>query len=314
VDELFAAAAATTAVLKNVLPSLFVGLFLAGLFARRGLAGGRRALALIARLTGLPPAATLSVVLALGDRTAGMAAVEAARRRAGLTDGEVIAANLVAKAPSVLQFFFFSFIPVMAALYPPAIAARFLAVYFAGFVLISLIGVGLARFGRRGRPAAAADFAGGAASWPEAALGALADVWRPLLNMAGWMAAMTFLVMLFIQSGYPGHLNACLPLLARLGLDASVLSLAGAGLVSMIGGAAAVGGALAAGAVPAAVVVPLLLVISLLHNLYDLFASSLPRAIGVFGRRLGIKVALAGFAVTQAVMAIMLVLTLKGYV
>ena len=37
-------------------------------------------------------------------------AVAVAREQVGLTDREVVAANLVAKAPSVLQFFVFSFI------------------------------------------------------------------------------------------------------------------------------------------------------------------------------------------------------------
>ncbi|HMM22522.1 MAG TPA: hypothetical protein PKA10_17505, partial [Selenomonadales bacterium] len=93
---------------------------------------------------------------------------------------------------------------------------------------------------------------------------------------------------------------------SRLGLDAAAVPLAGAGMVSMVGGVAAVGAAAREGALAPSGVVPLLLLISILHNCYDLFASSLPRTIGVFGRRLGVKVALASFAVTQAVMLIAL--------
>lgn len=309
-----AAAGATAGVLTSVLPSLYIGLFLAGLLARRGFAGGRRLLAAVTRLTGLPPACALSVVLAAGDRTAGMAAVAVARERAALTDGEVIAANLVAKAPSVLQFFVFSFIPIMVALYPPAIAARSLAVYFAAFLLISLAGVLYARLISRGLPAdCPAPAATVAVSWRAAAQAALTASWHPFLSMAVWMAAMTFAAMLLIKAGWLERLAAHLPLLAGLGLDAALLPLAGAGLVSMIGGVAAIGAALRDGAVPAPAVVPLLLTVSLLHNIYDLFVSSLPRAVGVFGRRLGVRVALAGFAVTQSVMLLMLILTIKGF-
>ncbi len=315
-SEITAAAGATADILVSVLPSLYVGLFIAGLFASRGgVIGGRRMLPAVARLTGLPPACALSVVLATGDRTAGMAAVALAREQAALTDGEVLAANLVAKAPSVLQFFVFSFIPIMAALYPPAVAVRFLLVYFAAFTVISLLGMAYARLISGGRGGGCPPVAARPAmSWPAAARAAAAASWRPFLDMAAWMAAMSFVAMVFIKAGYLQRLADYLPLLAGLGLDAGLLSLAGTGLVSMIGGVAAVGAALRDGAVPAAAVVPLLLAVSMLHNLYDLFASSLPRAIGVFGRRLGIKVALASFAVTQAVMLTMIFLTSKGII
>ncbi|MDT8900213.1 hypothetical protein [Anaeroselena agilis] len=315
-SELAAAAWATVEIMKSVLPSLYVGLFLAGLFTSRGgVIGGRRLLPAVARLTGLPPACALSVVLAAGDRTAGMAAVALAKERAGLSNGEVIAANLVAKAPSVLRFFVFSFIPIMAALYPPGVAARFLAVYFAAFAVISLTGVVYARLLSGGRAGGCPVPAGKPVmGWPEAVRAAVAGSWRPFVNMAVWMAAMSYVAMLFIKTGYLQRLTDYLPILTRIGLDAGLLPLAGTGLVSMIGGVAAVGAALRDGAVPAATVVPLLLTVSLLHNFYDLFASSLPRAVGVFGRRLGVRVAASGFVVTQAVMLLALALAIKGII
>jgi hypothetical protein len=46
-----------------------------------------------------------------------------------------------------------------------------------------------------------------------------------------------------------------------------------------------------------------------LHNCYDLFAASLPRYMAMFGYRLGHRVSLAGFAVTQAVMLALVALT-----
>ncbi|MDR3566139.1 MAG: hypothetical protein P4N59_32515 [Negativicutes bacterium] len=316
-EMIAAALLATFAVMKTVVPSLALGLFLANLSVHGDFAArGRRFIPLITRLTGLPAACALSVILAVGDRTAGMAAVAQARTLAGLSDREVIAANLVAKAPSVLQFFLFSFIPVMVALYPRPIAIRFLTVYFLAFVIISLVGIGYARLiGRRqdcAPPAvtAAVEAEGG---W-QAVATAATEVWRPLLTMSWWMAGMSFAVMLLIQTGYLDRLTDHLPLLARLGLDANMLSLAGVGLVSMMGGVAAAGAALQAGALPSGSVVPLLLTISVLHNLYDLFAAALPRYMAIFGHRLGLKVSLAGFAVTQAVMLAMLAATILGWI
>jgi hypothetical protein len=315
--ELFIAAFwATFEMMKNVIPSLFIGLFLANISTRSGVAAkGQRFIPFIAKITGLPTACALSVVLAVGDRTAGMAAVAQARNLAGISDREVIAANLVAKAPSVLQFFLFSFIPIMVAMYPREIAIRFLAVYFLSFAVISLLGVVWALLIRHNSPEgcqAVAVEAGAAFGGWRTIAAAVGETVRPLLTMSFWMVGMSFVVMLFIKSGYLNSLTDRLPLLARLGLDGSMLSLAGAGLVSMLGGVAAVGAALRDGALPTYSVVPLLLSISLLHNIYDLFVGSLPRYVAMFGHRLGIKVSLAGFAVTQAVMLATIVLTIKG--
>lgn len=304
-EGIIAAAWATVTVLTNVLPSLYIGLFLASFVTHSNLAGkSRRFLPLIARITGLPPVCALSVVLALGDRTAGMAAVAGARTRGGLTDGEVIAANLVAKAPSVVQFFVFSFIPIMLSLYPAAIAIKFLVLYFSAFSVMSIIGILYARllpFHRRELIAASTATEGGLGWWKSARRAGVESL-RPFTGMAGWMAGMSFLAMLFIKSGLLSHVAEVLPVLSRLGVDVAAMPLAGAGLVSMIGGVAAVGVAVQEGALASSSVVPLLLTISILHNCYDLFASSLPRTIGVFGHRLGVKVALVSFAVTQVVM------------
>ncbi|HMM20106.1 MAG TPA: hypothetical protein PKA10_05150, partial [Selenomonadales bacterium] len=203
-EGIVAAARATAAVLASVLPSLYMGLFLASFANHSNLAGkSRRFLPLITRITGLPPVCALSVVLALGDRTAGMAAVAGARASAGLSDGEVIAANLVAKAPSVTQFFVFSFIPMMTALYPAAIAVKFLVLYFSAFSVMSLGGILYARFlpfRRRELSAAAPAAAGTGLGWRESARRAAAESLRPLMGMAGWMAGMSFLAMVLINS------------------------------------------------------------------------------------------------------------------
>lgn len=316
--QVFAAAFwATFEIMKNVIPSLFIGLFLANLSTRSGIAAkGRRFIPVIVRLTGLPAACALSVVLALGDRTAGMAAVAQARNLAGISDREVLAANLVAKAPSVLQFFLFSFIPIMAAMYPREIATRFLTVYFLSFVVISLLGIIWALTIRRGAQGecqpAAGDRDAAFGGWRTLARAARESL-RPLLAMSCWMAGMSFVVMLFIKTGYLNRMTDQLPLLARLGLDGNMLSLVGAGMVSMMGGVAAVGAALRDGVLPASVVVPLLLAISLMHNFYDFFIGSIPRCVAIFGHRLGIKVAFTGFVVTQTVMAAAIVLTIKGW-
>lgn len=309
---------ATVELMKSVLPSVYLGLFLANLSTSGRLAEkGRFWVPLIVKITGLSAVSAISVILALGDRTAGMAALAAARKQAGLTDGEIIAANLVAKLPSVLQFFVFSFIPIMTSLYPGDVASRFLAFYFLSFTVISLSGiVGTRVFAGQQQQetfAAAAPAAGLAVSWTRAVRTAARRAWRSFMAVALWMAGLSFAAMLFIKTGVLNGLSGYLPL-AAYGVSANVLPVIGAGLISMLGGMAALGGALREGSIPSAAVVPLLLTISLLHNCYDLFASSLPRTVAIFGRTLGIKVAFWSFGVTQVVMVAAVLIAMQGWI
>ncbi|MCX7781815.1 MAG: hypothetical protein N2491_13090 [Negativicutes bacterium] len=249
----------------------------------------------------LPPAAVVSIVISLGDRTAGMAALEAARAQVKLSDRQVLAANLAAKAPSSIQFFLFSFIPLMIALFPGTIAVQFLTAYFLAFCLISLIGIALAWL----EPywGIGASTAGQAAErvlpWRQAVWFSLRHSIKTLANMAGWMFVMSFAAMLFVQSGLLSDVIQGLPFVTL-----NLLPVFAAGLLSMVGGVAAAGAAYQAGAIDDGSVVKLLFIISMLHNVYDLFAAALPRYIAIYGRKLGMKLALYGFALTQSILGV----------
>lgn len=305
----------TVELMKRVLPSVYLGLFLASLSAGEKFSGkGRRWVPVVMRITGLSAASAISVLLSAGDRTAGMAALAAAQKQEGLPDREVIAANLIAKMPSVLQFFVFSFIPIMLSLYPRDIAVRFLTVYFAAFLVISAAGVAGARIimpQQREFSAAVGPEARSFISWSLAVRKAVLQSWGAFVPVSFWMTGLSFIAMLLIKTGLLNSLSNYFPL-AAYGVNANVVPAIGAGLISMLGGMAALGGAFREGAVSTSMVVPLLLATSLLHNCYDLFASSMPRTLAIFGKRLGIKVSLWSFGVTQAVMLIFILLTLQG--
>jgi len=305
----------TVKLMKSVLPSVYLGLFLASLSASEKFSGkGRRWVPMAMRVTGLSAASALSVLLSIGDRTAGMAALAAAQKQEGLPDREIVTANLIAKLPSVLQFFVFSFIPIMIALYPRDIAIRFLTVYFAAFLVISAVGVAGARIIMRQQrefSAAAGPEVRPFVTWSLAVRKAVFQSWGVFIPVSLWMTGLSFIAMLLIKTGLLNGLSNYLPL-AAYGVNANVIPAVGAGLISMLGGMAALGGAFREGAVSPSMVVPLLLATSLLHNCYDLFASSIPRTLAIFGKRLGLKVALWSFGVTQAVMLIFILLTLRG--
>lgn len=315
-EFIFAAALATAVVMKSVLPSVYIGLFLANICAISNLAEKwQKFTPFIMKITGLSAASAVSTILSISDRTAGMAALAMARKQVGLRDEEIIAANLVAKAPSVIQFFVFSFIPIMVSMYPQVIVVHFLTVYFLAFMMISLVGVLQARLllpkrllpRERTRHSAAFHV-----SWHVALKQAVSQTWRPFITMSYWMAGMSFVAMLLIKAGVLNGLVDYLPFAAS-GFDTNVIPVVGAGLVSMLGGVAAVGVAFNEGTIPANAIVPLLLSVSLLHNCYDMVASSMPRTVAIFGKRLGLKVGLWSFGVTQVVMVTMTVLVIKGW-
>ncbi len=313
-SEFAAAIVAAYTIMEKALPSVFIGLFLANVTAMGNLAAkADRLLPLFARLTGLPPAAAPVVLLSLADRMAGMAALEAIRQQTGLSDRQVIALNLTAKAPAVAQFFVFSFIPLLVSLFPRAAAVGFLAGYFAAFAVISALGVMLLQIWSDGRLTAGREAVAGIkpVAWRNSVSGALAQTLRPFVRIALWMFASSAAVMLLIRSGAVDMLAAALPV-THSSVEPAAIPLLAAGLVSMVGGVAAVGVAWQEGVIPAAGIVPLLFLMSILHNVYDLFASSLPRTMAVYGRTLGLKVGLTGFVVTQAVMLIFLWLARQG--
>lgn len=300
--------------LKMALPSIFVGLFLANLFATyRFSAKADKLLLAVERLTGLPNSVLLVLFLSIFDRTAGMAALEAARRQDGLSNIQVIAINLTAKAPSTAQFFVFSFIPLVVSLFPYKAAAGFLLGYFWAFLVISLIGLLLLK----GRPyrcqskARAEAIGEECGSWLEKGTAALKHTLRPFIRIALWMLTMSVIVMLIINSGILSILSN----LTTIGggfFDPNAIALMGAGLISMAGGVAAVGAAWQEGLLARESIVPLLFLMSISHNLYDLFSSSLPRTISVYGKDLGLKVGITGFIITQLVMIAFLMLALRG--
>lgn len=313
-NQLLMACIAAYTVLEKALPAVFIGLFLANLMSiGRFAAQASRLLPKLERFTGLPSTAVLVIVLSVADRTAGMAALEGARKQDGLSDKQVIAINLAAKAPSVVQFFVFSFLPLLLALFPSRQAVVFLISYFAAFLLLSLIGLVLLKLWSdtrlTGRPPAAVNDSSN--SWGQGVKAAFIQTLRPFGRIALWMFAMSVLVMLLVNSGALAGLSGLAHWSGGL-LGPNAIPLVGAGLISMVGGVAAVGTAWQEGIIPAESIVPLLFLLSIIHNLYDLFASSLPRTIAVYGRELGLKVGITGFVITEVVMLLFFWLALAG--
>jgi hypothetical protein len=315
-DEFLSAISAAYNVLHTALPSVFIGLFLANLMSvGKFSAKINRLLPLIGRVTGLPKSAVLVAILSIADRTAGMAALEAGRRQFLLDDRQVIAINLVAKAPSVAQFFMFSFIPLLFALFPRSAAISFLTSYFAAFIIISGIGLILLRLWSDSRVnnAQPVNENDNKVLLVPAVTAAFVQTLRPFIRIALWMFSMSAIVMLLVKNEVFAALNGVVQLSGGL-IEANAIPLMGAGLISMVGGVAAVGAAWQQGLLAPQSIVPLLFLLSILHNLYDLFSSSLPRTIAVYGRDLGLKVGITGFIITEVVMILFFILALQGVI
>jgi hypothetical protein len=269
-----------------------------------------------AKITGLPHILFPAILLSLGDRMASMAALEAARNCFNLDDRQVIAGNLVTKLPSVVQFFLFSFIPVTLTIFPKNVAVRFLVNYFLVFTVISAIGVVLSKLylsdqirggiidNRKPMPKI---------SWQEAVKVSVSKAIRPFLRISISMVMMTMLVTFAIESGILQNLVVLVPFTGQR-INAEIIPYIGAGVTSMLGGVAAVGAGFKTGAVSEDSIVQMLFVISIVHNVCDLCSASIPRCIAVYGRRLGLKVSMISFLVTQATMLTFLFLLKYGVV
>lgn len=294
---------ATAKILKDVSLPIYIGILLSNL-SRRGMFEGvaQNSLGKLAEFLKLPRECAMSIMLSLGDRMAGMGMLMVAKHKQLISDREIVATNLIAKLPSVLQFFIVSFIPIIMSLFPSAIAIKFLGLYLLSFALISCCGFVYLRSVSSAQHSSVAALDNSKKvdkSWRS--LGqAIQESLRPCLRTLSVLAVMTFLALWFSRSGVLETLGSILP------IDSRLLPIMMVGMLSMLAGIMAVGAELQAGVIDSSQILPLLFTISILHNIYDLFAASLPRTFAVFGSSLGAKVALISFAVTQAVMLIML--------
>jgi hypothetical protein len=313
VEYLASTAASTLAVMRYVLPSIFVGLFIANILSARSFfaSRGARFIPALSGFSGLPSAGVVAILLSIGDRTAGLAALSMARKREGLADATIVASCLAMKAPSAIQSLFLSFLPIMIAMFPAAIVGKFLALYYACFVCITAAGIALARrrIGARGE----ASLPSSPISMNLPPMGkSLALAFRgtipAFLNIAAWLLGMSFLASIIARSGLLGGLSGILPIPARQ------LPYAAAGLVSIFGGIGAAGVAFRDGLLGQSELLPLFFATALIHNIYDFFASLLPLHVSMFGRGLGSKTAgTLSLATVASIVAIMALLGAFGY-
>lgn len=293
----------TAKIVKDVSLPIYIGIFLANL-SRLGMFDdvAQSSLGKIARFLKLPKECALAIMLSLGDRMAGMGMLMLAKHKQLVSDQEIVATNLIAKLPSVLQFFIVSFIPIIMNIFPYDIATRFLSLYFLSFATISCCGLVYLRLVNNQPSILPEEIVSEQIrnkSW-HMVWQAAKDSWRPCLRTISILAGMTFLALLLSRSGAIETLGSTLP------IDSRLLPIMMVGMLSMLAGILAVGTEFQSGVIGSAQVLPLLFTISILHNIYDLFASSIPRTFAVFGSSLGIKVALSSFGVTQTIMVIIL--------
>ncbi len=313
IEYLASTAVSTLAVMRYVLPSIFVGLYIANLLSARSFFASRGAkfIPILAEFTGLPSPCVAAVLLSMGDRTAGLAALSMVREKEKLDDADIVASCLVAKAPSVLQSFFLSFLPIMGAMFPAAIVGKFLALYFSVFFAVTAVGIAFARARAKKRPAERTIAAGSISGLPpfrESLATALRRTIPAFLRIAAWLLGMSFLAGILARSGLLDSLSGILPIPARQ------VPYAAAGLVSIFGGIGAAGVAFRDGLLSRTELLPLLFATALLHNMYDFFASLLPLNISIFGRTLGFKTAGAlSVATIAGILAVMGLLGTVGY-
>lgn len=313
-EELGSIALSTLKVMRYVLPSIFLGLFISNLLSVRSFFAlrGVRFISSISRLTGLHPTSVGAILLSIGDRTAGFASLSMAREREGIPDAQVIAACLTLKAPAGLQAFFLTFLPIMGALFPSSIAFKFLALYYGIFIFVSAIGLWLARRqsnkARSPRPEIQPTEDVLKVTIPsvkDSLTMAFKRTIKAFVRIAAWLLGMSFLAGLIARTGILNGLAGFLP------IPPDHVVYAAAGLVSITGGIGATGMAFKDGLLAQAELMPLLFSTALLHNTYDYFASLLPLSVSIFGHRLGVKVASALAAATIGGIAVVMAITIS---
>jgi hypothetical protein len=303
----------TLSVMRYVFPSIFAGLFIANLLSARSFfaSRGARFIPVLSRFSGLPSPCVAAVLLSIGDRTAGLALLSTSRSKENLTHTDIIAANMVMKAPSAIQPFFFAFLPIMTAMFPGAIVVKFLVLYLACFIFVTVVGIIMARRHNKLKPEIIQPLSSIPMKLPpmrESLIYSLRKTLPAFLNIGAWLLGMSFVAGILARSGFLDGLSSILP------IPTNQIPYAAAGLVSIFGGIGAAGVAFGDGFLTLSELLPLLFATALLHNIYDYFASLLPLHISIYGRTLGLKTASILSLVTIAcILAVMGGLSIFGY-
>jgi hypothetical protein len=279
--------------LAYMLPSMFIGLYLANVLGKSGQL--KRVGALMAPLSNaakLPKGCSSVLTFCVLNKETGFSMLSALNRNNGLSDRAVVIISMLANLPLCIRSIVFFIAPVSFSMLGMHVGGVFTFVYFCLHLLKAMVGVFAGRLmltsGEKileiDEETKDHEFLG----WAILLRSSARDTLEPFMRILKLVIPSLLIAILLINSGILSglsHLHS--PLTHLLNLPSSSGLVIVSGWASMMVGIATAGPLVINGAITPLEAIGTLVITSLIHNVYTLLRMSLPVNISLFGPKLG---------------------------
>lgn len=304
--------------LAYVLPSMFIGLYLANVLGKSGrLRHVGAIMAPLSNVAKLPKGCSSVLTLCVLNKETGFSMLSALKRNNGLSDKAVIIVSMLANLPLSIRSIIFFIAPVSFSMLGMHVGAIFTLVYFLLHLLKTLLGIFAGRLTLNtgvnileiDETAKDRKFLG----WANLLRSSLMDTFDPFGRILKIVIPSLLLAISLINSGIlAGLSHLANPLTHMLNLPSSSCLVIVSGWPSMMVGIATAGPLVINGIITPLEAIRTLVITSLIHNLYTVLRMSLPVNISLFGPKLGgIVTGVAGLMELTALPVVAILLSLN---
>lgn len=286
-------------IFKLVLPFLFLGLFLSAILHRSSyLEHLGKPFSKLASLSNLPSYCSAVFTTSLTNKWAGLAMLSDLNRRKIVSDRQVIVTALVCSLPKGIRITLLVMAPLAVPVLGFSIGLSFLFLVLLTNLAVSIVGIVIGKIYLKPMHHSSSNieitFPKQNEKWSEKLKKSLSDTVRQFKSLLIIFVPAVMLVLLFLELGLKSWIvGFTKPILSPLGLPASSTAAIGASVVSQLAVIGMVGTLIANETISQIQCLLLLFITRFVHLGIGIIKMTLPLNISLFGKNLGLKVALA---------------------
>lgn len=286
--------------LAHMLPSIFIGLYLANILSKSGyLAHVGILMAPLSNGAKLPKGCSSVLTLCLLNKEAAFSMLSELNRKDRLSGREVIIVSMLASFPLCIRSIIFFVAPISFSMLGWRVGLIFTFIYFLVQLLKTIIGIsaGCLMLTTHGNILKIDEAERGHThlGWTDLLMESITDTLAPFSRILKIVIPTLLIAIWLINTGVLGWLSKLAsPLTHMLGLPSSSCLVIISGLPSMMVGISTAGPLVTSGGITLLEVIKTLIITSLLHGLYNVVRMSFPINITLFGPKLGSMVTCVG--------------------
>jgi hypothetical protein len=284
--------------LAHMLPSMFIGLFLANMLLRSGYLFYAGMLTRpLSYGANLPESCSAVLTLCLLDKEAAFSMLSELNHRGNLTGKEVVILSILANLPTGIRSILLFVIPISFSMLGVHVGMLFTAAYLGVQLLKAAIGIGAGRLMLIASETETESFEikrnRSFAGWADLLGKSMADTLPPLKRILKIAIPTLLIAVILMNTGVLTWLSKLAAPLTRLvGLPASSCLVIISGLPSMMVGISTAGPLVTTGTITPLGAIRTLITAAWFHSIYNIIRMSFPINVSLFGPKLGGMVAL----------------------